>query len=193
MKIINAKKTSFFWVYIVLSVLIAICALIVAPIWAKTDLFFKGWGAKLIDTLLAVAILYYVIIYLFRRVKSSSGAIQILIVVEIVLLSLIALGLLLSQFKIISISDPCQVLGVALWLRGTIELVRAYYYRGASSKMKYSLLSLAIAILMVSVGVYIFARPVLSRVSLQWVLVAFLLIASIYTLLYGISASPKRK
>lgn len=193
MKILNARKSRLYWLYYILAVALTAGAIVLAPIWGSTDVFFKSWGSKIINILLAVAILYYVILYLFKKVRSSRGAVQILTAVEIVLLSLIALGCVLSQFRVINVSDPCQILGLALWLRGVIELVRAYYYRGSSSTIKYSLLQLAIAIAMVSFGVYIFARPFISRVAIQWILVCALLIFAVFTLLYGISAKPNKK
>ena len=67
MKIIDAKKTRFYWVYFILAILLFLGALIVAPIWSGTDVFFKSWGAKLIDILIAVAIAYYIIVYLLKR------------------------------------------------------------------------------------------------------------------------------
>ena len=193
MKILNARKSRLYWLYYILAVALTAGAIVLAPIWGSTDVFFKSWGSKIINILLAVAILYYVILYLFKKVRSSRGAVQILTAVEIVLLSLIALGCVLSQFRVINVSDPCQILGLALWLRGVIELVRAYYYRGSSSTIKYSLLQLAIAIAMVSFGVYLFARPFISRVAIQWILVCALLIFAVFTLLYGISAKPNKK
>lgn len=193
MKIIDAKKTRFYWVYFILAILLFLGALIVAPIWSGTDVFFKSWGAKLIDILIAVAIAYYIIVYLLKKVSSSKGAILILTIVEIVLLSLVALGSVLSQFKVINISGPCQVLGLALWLRGVIELVRAYYYRGFTSKIKYSLAQLAVAIAMVTFGTYIFARPIISSTTMLWILVALLIVFGVYTLLYGISAKKPSK
>lgn len=193
MKIINAKKTKLYWIYYILAVFLFIGALIVAPVWNDTDLFFKNWGSKLLNILIAVAIFYYIIVYLFKKINSSKGAILILTIVEIVLLSLVALGSVLSQFKIINVSGPCQILGLALWLRGVIELVRAYYYRGFASKIKYSLVQLAIAIAMVTFGTYIFARPFISPTVMLWILVALLLVFGVYTLLYGISAKKTSK
>lgn len=189
MGLINAKKTKFYWMYLVLAGVLAVLGIIVAPIWSGTDLFFKGWGAKLIDLLLAIALIYYIIIYLFKKVRTSLGVVQALTIVELAILSLIALGCILSQFKVINISEPCQVLGVALWLRGAVEILSSHFRKSS----RYPVWKLLGFIALVTAGTVLFIRPLISRAQFQWAIVALLIILAIYSLAYGISAKKPKK
>ncbi len=184
------KKTKFFWVYIVLSVLLVLTGLIIAPIWSGTNVFFKNWGSKLIDLLLALALIYYIVIFLFKRAKTTTGVVQGLTIAELVILSLVALGCILSQFKVINISEPCQVLGLAMWLRGCVEVIASHFHRNSS----HPVWKLVGFLALVTAGTALFFKPLVSRAQFQWALVALLIILAICSLVYGINAKkPKSK
>lgn len=190
MKIINAKKTKFFWAFYVLGILIALLAVMVAPIWSGTDVFFKGWGAKIFDVLIAFSLIYYIVLCLFKRASSARGTIQILTIVEIVILALIALSCLLSYFvTIFTIKEPCMVLGVALWLRGANELLGA----SISRSVRHPVWKVVVYILFITLGTWLFARPIISRNQFEWVLVASLAILAVYTIIYASVAKPNKK
>lgn len=58
-KLFNTSKTKNFWVEIVLGALCILAAIIFAPIWAKTNVFFKDWGKAIVDLLIAALIVVY--------------------------------------------------------------------------------------------------------------------------------------
>lgn len=191
-KKLNFRPTRSFWAYICLGVIAVILAVILAPLWSGTNVFFKSWGSKIVDIMMAVAILAYLILFLAKKIKRAPNTtIQILTVVEFVLLSVIALGCVLSQFKVINVGGPCQILGLALWCRGTVELFRAYYYRRDSS-VHYPVWYVALAVAMVSFGTYIFAKPFFTALHLQWIFCGAIGVAGVLLIIYGIMVKPKK-
>jgi hypothetical protein len=179
---------------IILGAVSILAAILFAPIWnfwAKCP--WKDWGTKIINILIAVLIICYLAFYLFKKIKKSGKrVIKVLTIVEFALLSLIALGCIFSQFKIINVNGACQIFALALWTRGSVELFRAYYYR-ADSKEVYPVWYLALSIAMVSIGAYCFAKPFISDIVILWIFVAFLLVLGLLLLVLGFNNLPKNK
>lgn len=176
-----------------LGMLSVIAAIVLAPIW---DFWkkcpWRTWGLQIINILIAVAIICYLVFYLAKKVKGQAKKpIKILTIVEFAVLSLIALGCIFSQFKIFNVSGACQIFGLALWTRGTVEIFRAYYYR-ADSKEVYPVWYLAISIALVSLGVYCFAKPFIENIAILWIFVAALFIFGVLLIVYSINEKNKR-
>ena len=176
---------------IILGIICLLASLIFAPIWN----FWKGcpwrtWGTQIINILIAACIITYLVLFLSKRIKGNGKrAIQVLTVIEFGVLSLIALGCIFSQFKVINIQGACQIFGLALWTRGTIEIFRAYYYR-ADSKEVYPVWYLGLSIAMVTMGTWCFVKPFIQDVVILWIFVVSLFICGVLLLTYGIN---KRK
>ena len=191
-KALTLKKTKFFWAYYIGAVICLLAAVIFAPLWSKTSIFFKDWGAKVIDLLIAALIIFYLVSYLSKKVaRGGNGVIKILTIVEFVLLSLIALGCILTQFKIINIGGPCEIVGLIMWIRGAIEVYRAYYFRGTSTK--YPAWLVAVAIALVTFGTYLYVKPLFQAKHLQWVLAAVMLIIMIFFIYAAVVTKPEKK
>ena len=178
---------------ITLGVISLIIALLFAPIWNFWESCPWGaWGKQIVNILIAICIICYLVLYLAKKVKGpAKRAIKVLTIVEFALLSLIALGCIFSQFKIINIQGACQIFGLALWTRGSTEIFRAYYYR-ADSKEIYPVWYLAISIALVSFGVWCFAKPFIQDVAILWIFVTTLLICGILLLSLGINNKKKK-
>lgn len=169
-----------------------LAAAVFAPIWNWWDSCpWKNWGMKIVNILIAACIICYLAFYLAKKLTYGKRVIKVLTIIEFGLLSLIALGCVFSQFKIINIQGACQVFGLALWTRGTIELFRAYYHR-ADSKEYYPVWYLAISIVMVTMGTWCFVKPFIQDVVILWLFVAFLFSLGALLLALGIN-NKKRK
>ena len=130
---------------------------------------------------------------LSKKVKGpAKRAIKVLTIVEFAIFSLIALGCVFSQFKIINIKGACQIFGLALWTRGVIEIFRAYYYR-ADSKEVYPVWYLGLSIVMVTLGAYCFAKPFIQDIVILWIFVISLLLAGSLLLVLGITQIRNKK
>ena len=137
--------------YFILAFLCATMGVVLLPM--VTDI-----GQSVLNVVIAVGILAYLFCYLVKKFKGTIKTIRILTGVEFGLMFVIALGLVLSQFKIINVSGGCKILGLALALRGTVEMFRAYFYQSASSA-KYPLSQFVFNLALLILGVYLFAKP----------------------------------
>lgn len=181
-------------VSIILGVICLLAAVIFAPIWN----FWEGcpwrtWGSQIINILIAACIIAYLALFLAKRIKANGKrAIQVLTVIEFGLLSLIALGCIFSQFKVINIQGACQIFGLALWTRGAIEIFRAYYYR-SDSKEVYPVWFLGLSIAMVTLGTWCFVKPFIQDIVILWIFVVGLFICGVLLLAYGINKRKTKK
>lgn len=182
-----------FALFIVLGSLACLAAILFCPLWAKTDLPWATWGTKIIQLLIAACLIAYLCTYLWKKVtRGGNGVIRVLTVIEFVCLALIALGCILSQFKVFNISGACAIFGLCLFCRGTVEIFRAYYYQRGSST-RYPVWWLAVAIAMVAFGTYCFARPLFTDVVVLWIFVLALLVVGLCAIFYGVACRPKKK
>ena len=179
---------------LILGSLCLLAALIFAPIWTWWEKCpWKLWGMQILNILIAVIIIAYLALFLFKKIKGSrKRVIQVLTIIEFVLLSLIALGCIFSQFNIINVQGACQIFGLALWARGCVEIFRAYYYRADSNEV-YPLWYLAISITMVTLGTYCFAKPFIQDIAILWIFIALLTISGILLLVIGLNNKPEKK
>ncbi len=194
-KIFNLTKSKNFWLYIVLGVFLIISSILLMPIWSKInkDLFFASWGMDVIKIVMAVILTLYLSLYLFKKLfKKEKTAIKILVIIEFVVLSMIALSCVLAQFNVFKFNDAGKILGLVLYMRGSIEIFRAYFYDRSSSE-KYSVWWLVVSLLFVSLGVAFVIGGYLSNLNVLWCLVCFLLILGVIFIVLGILKKPSKK
>ena len=131
--------------------------------------------------------------FLIKKINRYRGVVQVLTIIEFVLLALIALGLVFSQFNILAIpKQPSVILGLALYCRGVIEIFRAYYYHH-SMKTIYPVWWLVVAILFVTFGVYLMVKPLVQLTLIVWLLAISVIVIGIFLITYGALANPKAK
>ncbi len=190
MKKLSFKKSKLFWLYIVVGAILLLGAILLAPFWQGTDAPFSNWGASIVNITMGAVLLMYLIFYLAKKLLNASNPkIQLLTIIEFIVLTIIALGCFLAQFNILRITQPCLILGIALWSRGAIEIVRAYLYRGATDS-KYPAWLLVVAIAMVTFGAYIIAAPFFTALHLQWLIVSAIFVFGGFMIFYGIKVKP---
>ena len=188
------KKSKIFWFYIVIGFLLAILSVMLAPIWNSFEwAFFKDWGISLLNLFIAACLCAYLFTYLFKKIKKADNNTNlILLLVEFIFIAMIAVGLVLTQFKVINIGGACQILGVVLWLRGSVEIFRAYYFRGTDTN-SYPAYLVAVAIGLVTLGTWLFVKPLIQDVVILWIFVSLLLFAGIILIAYGFASKPAKK
>ena len=188
----NVKKSKYFWGYIVLGVVVLLLALALAPFWGKVweNCPWKDLGYQVVSYVIAAVIIVYLILYLFKKIKKSKGTIRLLTIIEFILLALIALGLVVSQLQIFGITNPSVILGLALYIRGVIEVFRAYYYQRSSTTVKYPLGWLVMAILFMTFGVILMVTKIITVDIILYVIVGALGLIGLYLMFYGFNAKP---
>ena len=189
MKKITVKKTKAYWLYIALGIVTWIFGILLLPFWGSiwNECPWKSWGTDLVMLFMALVIGLYLFMFLIKKINRYRGVVQVLTIIEFVLLALIALGLVFSQFNILAIpKQPSVILGLALYCRGVIEIFRAYYYH-------HSVWWLVVAILFVTFGVYLMVKPLVQLTLIVWLLAISVIVIGIFLITYGALANPKAK
>ena len=185
----KTTKTKNFWAEILLGAVCILAAIIFAPVWQNTGVFFKDWGRKIIDIIIAAIIVAYLAGYLWKKMMVTTGIIKVLTIVEFCVLSIIALGCIFTQFKVIPVQGACKIFGLVLWSRGVVELFRAYYFSRITN-YRYSPIWLVVAIAMVTFGTYCFAKPFIQDEAILWLFVTALLVFGILFVIIGCMQKP---
>ena len=195
MKKITVKKTKAYWLYIALGIVTLIFGILLLPFWGSiwNECPWKSWGTDLVMLFMALVNGLYLFMFLIKKNNRYRGVVQVLSIIEFVLLALIALGLVFSQFNILAIpKQPSVILGLALYCRGVIEIFRAYYYHH-SMKTIYPVWWLVVAILFVTFGVYLMVKPLVQLTLIVWLLAISVIVIGIFLITYGALANPKAK
>ena len=193
-KIVNTKKTKWFWAYIAIGAIVTVLSIMLMPFWKDGDInvFFKEWGYKTVKIIVAVSLALYCLCFVLKKILTkSNGVVKVLTIIEFVLLMLVAIGSVLSQFNVIKVSGVGQILGLALWLRGVVEIFRAYYYQRSHGETKYPVWQLAIAIALVTLGVYFAVSNVLSDKLVLWIITVTLCLGGIFAIILGCFKKPE--
>ena len=188
------KKSKNFWLYIVLGSLLIVFAAFLLPFWGSlwNECPWKDLGLTIVSYMMAALILVYLFGYLIRKIKQHRGVVQVLTIIEFVLLFFTAAGLVISQFNISIIPDsPSIILGVALYIRGVVEIIRAYYHQ-KSNNDNYSIGWVLLAILLVTGGVVLVITNLVDKLMVLYAIIIALAVLGIYTIIYGILAKPEK-
>ena len=127
---LNLKKTPSFWMYIVGGVLCIAVGVLLLPAWASADLFFSEWSAYSVNIMISGLLLAYILLYLVKRIKRYHNTpAQTVAIVELVLMAMLAAFCALSEFITygINFGGPCEIFGIALWVRGASGVYTGYY------------------------------------------------------------------
>ena len=186
------KKTPFFWLYFTAGGLGIILGIFLLPVWKNTSVFWRDWGNIAVNLIMLISIAAYIFFYLIPSFKKEHReSIRMLIVIECVLFAVIALGCVFEQFKVINLSGPCVILGMALWIRGVIYVVKGYLYRHSSGERHYSLIDITFAIALVTVGAVLVVRPFFTELHLTWVGSIAVIVTAVILIIFGITSIPK--
>lgn len=154
-----------------------------------------SWGTTMLNWVIAAGLVAYSFAYLLGVARHSGGKIKLLTIIEMVVMLLIAVGLVLAQFQIFAVSEICQIVGLALALRGIVCMFKAYYYQ-FDSKSKYPLFSFVLNLVILILGVYTFAKPFVSNSQLVIALAVICFVLALLLIVYAItliSADSKGK
>ena len=191
------KNNKLFWLYIVLGAIVTIFAIIFAPFWSSVNVPWKNWSQSILNLIIATFLSLYLFGFLIKKVIRTKGqTLKVLTIIEFVLLFLIDLYLVLGQWipslNIIKVNGACAITGLALYVRGVVELFRAYFYHRETTN-KYPIWWLCIAIGFVSFGMWMLVAPFIQDIVIIWIFVTILFVVGILLIVYGIYAKPQKK
>ena len=186
--LLRVHKTPYFWAYWIAGIIAVLVAVMIAPLWEGTGVFWRDYGRTAIDILLCVAIFLYVIMYLVREAsREGLTSVRILLIIEIAVLVLIAVGCVLKQLAIIKVGGAAEVIGVAIWLRGAVLAYRSYFSKS------YTIFHLALAIGLITLGTVLVVRPLFTAIQLRYIVAVAVLVFGITLMVLGVLCKPKAK
>ncbi len=187
----SQTKTKWFWLYIVLGSIILIASIMLMPFWKNVDIFFSDWGYAIVDIIVGVLLILYISLYLFKQVlKSGSSFVKVLSFLELIILSIIALGCIISQFNLINVGDVSVILGLAFWFRGTIEIYRGFYL--VKNSHKFTSLEVIFNIILITVGVFFVTSSIVNDTIVLWVITILLLLLGFTIFVLGFFKKPNK-
>lgn len=146
--------------FVLAAVLIAAGVIFLPPV--------TNYGEIVLLIIIGILLLVYVYGYLLPKVTlKSKGVILLLTLIEMALHTVLALTCIFTKFFGTPIfKDGFVILGVAMWIRGVVETFRAYYYRGNGTK--YPLYKVAITVLLITGGTYLYLKPIITNIQLVY-------------------------
>ena len=180
------------WVF----TMIACILLVMLAVLLFLDGFDVG-GLHIADRLLhlvaALALLIYTVFALFPLVVRYGGVLRGFVLGEIVLLLLTALAHICMEWvavPLISSMQVCAVLGLVLWLRGTVEILHAYFSATEEGEKRMPLWKLLVYILLSAVGVWQMADPLIPDKVFVFAVGA---VAGVMAILFAVITASNRK
>lgn len=152
-----------------------------------------GIGQKILDVIVAIGLVVYLALYLFGRLRRTRGTALILTAIEFFVILLIAVGLVLKQLQIFAIGETCQIIGVVIWLRGIVSLLSHYFTSYQTQRKKRSLLFFLLSLALVTLGTYLFAKPLFTNETVLWIVSIALIVAALCFVALAILYLPARK
>ena len=199
MKLPELKKDNkLFWLYIVIGIVFILFGAILIPLWKNVDWApWKNWSTTIVNLIIAVFLSIYLFGFLVKKITRTRGqTLKILTIIEFVLLLLVDLYLILGQWipalNIIPANGACAITGLALWIRGCVEVFRAYFYRKDTNE-NYQIWWLCIALGFVSFGMWMLVKPFISNETITWIFVCLFFVLGICSIAYGIYSKPSKK
>ncbi len=146
-----------------------------------------NFGEITLAFVVSALILVYVYYYLLLKVLNKSrGSVLILTLIEMILLTVIAIGSIIGKVtNIMYISDTNKIIGISLWIIGLIESLRSYYYIH-SYNVNYSMYRLIINLILITIGTWCFITTYFITTILVYLISVTLFIISIALIIKGI-------
>lgn len=132
-----------------------------------------------VDILLAAALTIYLIIFLLDKLKHTRGTVFMMTALEFFLLSLVVIWLIIQQFIAFKLLSVCRVIGMTLWMRGIGITSKLYISSLNVKKPRGQLRRFWGALIMISVGVWMFVSPIFSDRVCEWIISISLFLISL--------------
>ncbi len=147
------------------------------------------------SALLAIVLGACMIAFILPEIMSTRGIICLLNFLEFILIAIVAMLLVIQEVLPFIENGTCRMLAAAIWIHGFVGIFKIYNTRIAGSK-KGLALPLFINVVLITLGVYLFAVPFISELALNWIcsifffVLTFLMVA--LSMLYAPKAASKK-
>jgi hypothetical protein len=179
------------WIFTMIT---CILLAVLATVMLLGALEVKGFtlAKDILHLLVAVVLVIYIIFTLFPILWRYRGVPRLFVLVEVALLILTAVALVFAQINVpfFSSLQVCSVVGLAIWLRGAVEIVRAYVQKGTDGVKKTPLWALCLLILLCAFGVWQMANPTVKDKHFLFVIAA---VSTVMATIFGVATAQNRK
>ncbi len=152
-----------------------------------------GIGPKVLNVLFAVLLVAYLISFLYDKIKRTRGSILVLCFAEFIIVSLVAVGQLLQQFKLFNLSSASATFGFVIALRGLFSAIEMYILSSTSKRAKYNLPLFIGYLALASAGVFLLARPFITDLIINWVLCGIMFLLTLIFTGFAFLYAPTKK
>lgn len=146
----------------------------------------------MINFILAFGLVSYLTLFLFGKLSRARGVMFLVLLIEFVIISLIAAGLVLGQFELIKIDGVCRIVGISLWIHSTATLIGEYHAACIKSHRRAPAYLFALHLSLSSFGIYIFASPIISDRTIAWIASGLAFALGALSLIFAIIYAAKR-
>jgi hypothetical protein len=146
-----------------------------------------------INFVLAIGLFAYLALFLFGKLSRAKGVMFTVLLVEFVLISLIATGLLLSQASLIKINGVCRVVGISLWIHSAASMIGEFHAASVKMHRRTPIYIFALHLGLSSFGIYIFAAPFISDKTIAWIASAISFALGALCLIFAIIFAARGK
>lgn len=200
-KILQVKKTSFFWAYFVLGGIVILLSLFFAPFWKEIseEIPWANWYSYALGGLVAGAIFLYMFTILLKKLRNKElhRHVRIIFGVEFSLLAFFAIcsiiKAILNDNEKFDFLNACEIIGLVLWVRGCVEMFNAYYY-DRNSTQKYPIWYLSVNIGLITVGPLILATGIIYRATIDLIVsyafCSLIFILGVFSCVWGGLSKP---
>ncbi|MBR3862064.1 MAG: hypothetical protein IKM42_00215 [Clostridia bacterium] len=179
------------WVFTMITCILLLVLTIIMLLGALEA---KGFtlAQDILHLLVAVVLGIYIVFTLFPMIVHYRGVPQLFVGVEIVLLIIAMVALVFAQVNVpfFSSLQVCSVVGLAIWLRGAVEIIHAYTLQGTQGKKKTPLWALCLYILLSAFGVWQMAAPTIEDKHFLFVIGGISLVMAV---IFGYATAQNRK
>ena len=145
-----------------------------------------------INFILAIGLVAYLALFLFKKLSHARGVMFVVLLVEFVIISLIAAGLVLQQFKIINVSGVSRIVGLSLWIHSAGAMIAEYHAAYVKNIKRAPLGVFSLHLGLASFGVYMFAKPLVSDEIIAWIVAVSALALGVAALVLAIVTAAKK-
>ena len=134
-------------------------------------IMFTSLGEKTMNILIAAGLLVYIVLVLIDNVIHYRGKILVFAILELMVVTMFATGLLIEDFNIFGrfgISGVNGSVGFAMWLRSVVEIIHGYFLQSTEGKHRFSLPKMLICIAFLTLGVVLMCSPFIQEWVFRW-------------------------
>lgn len=163
------------WVVLVIAIVFLALGIIMLP-------QVTSFGQNILYIVSALGLLVYIFAFLFKNITQEEKGVAFWFeITEIVVVLLLAIGLVLTQFDVFNIKDIMLVFALVVWIRGIAGAIRS----------RTRVLELIFFLALTTIGTYFFAKPIVHQNTILMVIAIIFFVVFVVSAVFFISMHKK--